>query len=113
MNHMKRIILVACLVLAGTTLVRAEDIKESWEKDCRKCHGPDGKGDTKMGKKVEVKDYTDPAVQAATKDEQMIKAIKEGVKDKEGKERMKAYGETYNEAQIKALVAYVRAFKKS
>ena len=113
MKLMKRALLVACLILAGTTLIRAEDIKESWEKDCRKCHGPDGKGDTKMGKKVEVKDYTDPAVQAAMKDPEMIKAIKEGIKDKAGKERMKAYGETYNDEQIKALVTYVRAFKKA
>ncbi len=110
---MKRTLLVfACAALACCSVVRAEDVKELWEKDCRKCHGPDGKGDTKMGKKVDVKDYTDPAVQAAMKEPGMIKAIKEGIKDKAGKERMKAYGETYNDEQIKALVAYVRAFKK-
>lgn len=109
---MKRAILVTCLILAGATMVRAGDIKESWEKDCRKCHGAEGKGDTKMGKKVEVKDYSDAAVQTAMKEEDMVKAIKEGVKDKEGKDRMKAYGEAYNDAQIKEFIALVRSFKK-
>ena len=110
---MKRILLLgACLLLVGATVVRADDTKDAWEKDCRKCHGAEGKGDTKLGKKLEVKDYSDAAVQAAMKDPEMIKAIKEGIKDKEGKDRMKAYGETYKDDQIKALVAYVRAFKK-
>jgi cytochrome c6 len=109
---MKKTTLLAALMLAAMTLARGADIPESWEKDCRKCHGPDGKGDTKMGKKYEVKDYTDAAVQAAMKDEEMVKAIKEGVKDKEGKERMKAYGATLTDDQVKALVTYVRAFKK-
>jgi cytochrome c6 len=109
---MKKSTLLAVVMLAAVTLARGADISENWEKDCRKCHGPDGKGDTKMGKKYEVKDYTDAAVQAAMKDEDMVKAIKEGIKDKEGKDRMKAYGETLTADQVKALVAYVRAFKK-
>ena len=111
---MKRALLITtCLLLAGLAPARADDIKAAWEKDCQKCHGPDGKGDTKMGKKVEVKDYTDPVVQAAMKDDEMAKAIKEGIKDKDGKVRMKGYGETLTDEQVKALVAYVRTFKKS
>jgi mono/diheme cytochrome c family protein len=41
----------------------------------------------------------------------MTKAIKEGVKDGE-KTKMKAYGETLSDDEIKALVKYVRDFKK-
>ena len=110
---MKRTILVG--ILAGMTAVgmaRAADIKETWDKECKKCHGAEGKGDTKMGKKFEVKDYSSAAVQDKLKDAEMIKAIKEGARDKDGKERMKAYGETLNDEQIKALVAQVRSFKK-
>src|ERR1700686_1331463 len=110
---MKKTILVVAAALAAFCIgARAADVSENWEKDCRKCHGPDGKGDTKMGKKYEVKDYTSADVQAAMKDEDMAKSIKEGIKDKEGKERMKAYGEALSDEQIKGLVAYVRAFKK-
>ena len=90
--------------------VSAADVKENWEKSCAKCHGPDGKGDTKMGKKLEVKDFTDAKVQADMKDDAMLKAIKEGVKDGE-KTRMKAV-EGLSDEEMKALVTFVRAFKK-
>jgi len=90
--------------------VSAADVKENWEKSCAKCHGPDGKGDTKMGKKLEIKDFTDAKYQDSLKDEAMLKAIKEGVKDGE-KTRMKAV-EGLSDEEMKALVAYVRKFKK-
>jgi cytochrome c6 len=89
----------------------AADVKETWDKDCAKCHGADGKGDTKMGKKLEIKDFTDAKYQDSLKDEAMLKAIKEGVKQDE-KTRMKGFGETLNDEEMKALVAYVRKFKK-
>jgi mono/diheme cytochrome c family protein len=104
------VLCVACLFVAVVS-GRAADAKENWEKNCLKCHGPDGKGDTKMGKKLEVKDYTDAKVQAEMKDEEMFKIIKEGKKDGD-KTKMKAYGGEISDAEMKALVAYVRAFKK-
>jgi cytochrome c6 len=108
---MNRIILAAAATLtAAVVSVSAADVKENWEKSCAKCHGPDGKGDTKLGKRVEVKDFTDAKYQASMKDEDMIKAIKDGVKDGE-KIRMKA-AEGLSDEEIKALAAYVRAFKK-
>ena len=88
----------------------AADVKENWEKSCAKCHGPDGKGDTKMGKKLEIKDFTDAKYQDSLKDDAMLKAIKEGVKDGD-KTRMKA-AEGLSDEEMKALVAYVRKFKK-
>ena len=110
-TYMKRtLILVTLLVLAATAATQAADVKENWDKQCAKCHGPDGKGDTKMGKKLEVKDYTDAKVQAAMKDDEMFKVIKEGKKDGD-KTKMKAFAEL-GDADIKALVAHVRSFKK-
>jgi cytochrome c553 len=94
----------------GAVSVRAADAKENWDKNCAKCHGPDGKGDTKMGKKLEIKDFTDAKYQASLKDDAMLKAIKEGVKDGE-KVRMKA-AEGLSDEEMKALVTHVRAFKK-
>ena len=41
----------------------------------------------------------------------MTKAIKEGVKDGE-KTKMKGFGDTLSDDEIKALVKYVRDFKK-
>jgi cytochrome c551/c552 len=64
-----------------------------------------------MGKKVGVKDYSDAKVQAELKDDAAAKAIKEGVKDKEGKVLMKPL-EGASDDDIKALVAFMRGFKK-
>jgi cytochrome c553 len=107
---MKRVILLAAALTALAVTASAADVKENWEKNCAKCHGPDGKGDTKMGKKIEVKDFTDAKYQASMKDEDMLKAMKEGLKDGD-KVRMKAI-EGLSDDEMKALVKYVRDFKK-
>ena len=96
--------------MAGAVSLRAADAKAIWVKDCSKCHGEDGKGKTKMGEKLGVKDYTDAKVQADMKDEKMLKSIKEGVKE-DDKTKMKAFSDLSDD-EVKALVAYVRAFKK-
>ena len=103
-------VLVTAIALSISS-ARAADVKELYEKQCVKCHGADGKGDTKMGKKVGVKDLTDAKVQAEFTDEQAFKTIKEGKKDKEDKVLMKPI-EGATDEEIKALVAHSRAFKK-
>ncbi len=83
----------------------------NWIADCAKCHGDDGKGQTKMGQRLKVRDYTDAKVQSSFKDDEAFDVIKKGLKDSDGKTQMKAY-DALPDDQIKALVAYVRAFKK-
>jgi cytochrome c6 len=107
----KMIPLIVAMLAIPVMTVAAADAKAVYEKECSKCHGPDGKGDTKMGKKMGAKDYTDAKVQAELKDEAAFKAIKEGLKDKEDKTLMKPL-EGASDAEIKSLVAYMRAFKK-
>ena len=107
----KRILLAIALSIIPALSLSAADAKAQYEKDCAKCHGADGKGETKMGKKLGAKDYTDPKVQAELKDEKAFKAIKEGLKDKEDKVLMKP-SEGLSDDEIKALVAYMRTFKK-
>lgn len=109
---MKKAMLITVAACAAMVVsASAADVKENWDKECAKCHGQDGKGDTKMGKKLEIKDFADAKYQDSLKDDAMAKAIKEGVK-KDEKTRMKAYGETLSDAEIKDLVAFVRKFKK-
>jgi len=109
---MKKLIMIGvALLIVGAVSVRAADAKENWEKNCTKCHGPDGKGKTKMGEKLAIKDYTDAKVQEALKDDAMTKAIKDGVKEGE-KTKMKGFGDALSGDEIKALVKYVRDFKK-
>lgn len=96
------------LALAGSAW--AASASENWENLCASCHGPDGKGQTKTGKKLKLRDYTDAAVQAELKDDEMLKAITEGVKV-DGKEKMKAFKEEITAEEIKDLVTFVRKFK--
>ena len=49
---MKRILTLSIAIMAVSALsAGAADAKATYEKDCAKCHGADGKGETKMGKK--------------------------------------------------------------
>src|SRR5258707_4947 len=108
----KKIAMAAAVFgVAAAKTASAADVKDNWAKTCVKCHGEDGKGQTKMGQKVGVKDFTDAKVQEAFKDEEAFKAVKEGLKDKEDKVLMKP-AEGLSDEEIKALIQYVRAFKK-
>ena len=104
-------IVIGLTLLFGATLGYTAPASENWENHCTKCHGDDGKGQTKAGKKLQLKDYTDAKAQAEMKDEEMIKVISDGVNDKAGKEKMKAYKSELTADEIKDLVAYVRKFK--
>jgi cytochrome c6 len=109
---MKKILILATIIgFTAATAALAGDAKETWDKTCAKCHGADGKGQTKMGQKLGVRDYSDAKVQADLKDDAAFKAIKEGLKDKEDKTLMKP-AEGLSDDDIKALVAQVRSFKQ-
>jgi cytochrome c553 len=89
---------------------QAATAAENWDNLCASCHGPDGKAQTKMGKKLKIRDYTSAAVQAELKDEAMIKATADGV-TVEGKERMKGFKAELTADEIKDLVAHIRKLK--
>jgi mono/diheme cytochrome c family protein len=103
---------VAAVLLLGATSAFSAEAKDNWTKNCASCHGPDGAGHTKAGRMAQVKNLTDPAYQATFTDEQAAKQIKEGLKDPTGKEKMKAFGDVFSDSDIKALVDYVRSFRK-
>lgn len=87
------------------------DAAAVYSKNCASCHGKDGSGDTKMGKKAGARDYRDAKVQGSFSDAEALAAIKDGVK-KDGKEKMKSFSAKVSDAEAKELVAYIRAFKK-
>ena len=100
---------VAGLTIALASATAAEP-KAIWEKTCTKCHGADGKGETKIGKILGIKDFTDAQYQGTLKDGTMLKAIKEGIKDGD-KTKMKP-AEGLSDDEMKSMVTFVRAFKK-
>ena len=108
---MKRTLLITGLLLATGVALRAADAKENWTKHCAKCHGEDGKGQTRMGKQAGAKDYTDAKVQEGIKDDDAVKVIKEGLTT-DGKKKMDPYKDKLSDDEIKALVAHIRSFKK-
>ena len=89
----------------------AADGMEVWNKNCASCHGKDAKGQTKMGQKAGVKDYSDAKNQAEVTDDLFLKAIKEGVKEGD-KEVMKSFAEKVNDEDAKAALEYFRTLKK-
>ncbi len=109
-TSMKKILIVTLAVMTATVIsAKAGDVKELWEKNCVKCHGADGKGETKMGKKSGVKDMTDAKYQAELKDDKAFKAIKEGLKD--GDKTLMKPAEGLSDEDIKALIAHVHTYK--
>jgi cytochrome c553 len=116
-DKMKKIFVLAAMFgFAAALNVSAADAKANWDTICAKCHGADGKGGTKIGQMLHILDFTDAKVQAGIKDEDAVKAIKDGIKDADGKTRMKAYvtgaDTPLTDDEVKALVAYVRGLKK-
>ena len=107
----RKIFVFGALIIASAGASVAADAAANWTQHCASCHGKDGSGNTMMGKKLGVKDYHDAKVQAAFSDAEAERAIKEGVKTN-GRETMKPFGVKLSEADIKALVAYIRSFKK-
>ena len=112
MNVRTTIVAATVFLMAGSAVLRAADAKELWEENCTKCHGADGKGKTKMAEKLAMTlDLTDAKAQDK-KDEEVIKVIREGVRDKDtGKKRMKPF-EDLSDADVKLLVGYFRSLKK-
>jgi cytochrome c6 len=101
------IVIIAALALMATA-GRAAEAKDNFAKFCKGCHGLEGKGDTPMGQKFKVRDYSDPAVQGTLKDEEMFKAIMEGNE----KTHMKPMADKMSDDEIKALATYLRSLKK-
>ena len=110
MNTALKLITLGAGLALTNAISFAAPAAENWENNCTKCHGADGKGQTKVGKKLNLKDYSDAKVQAEMKDADMTKAITDGV-FVDGKEKMKAYKEDLTAAEIADLVAYVRKLK--
>ena len=110
--------LLIALTISGSALAAdAPDQKTGrlWKSKCAACHGADGKGDTDQGKKMKVSNMATAAYQKSKTDDQLKKAILEGVKqEKDGvKQEMDPYKGELTPEQVDALVKYIRALPTS
>lgn len=103
---MKIIIKTTLLIVSAVfcaSVAFGADAAANWSQHCASCHGKDGSGATTMGKKLGVKDYTK---EQSFSDADATNVIKNG------KDKMKGFKDKLSDADIKALVAYVRGLKK-
>jgi mono/diheme cytochrome c family protein len=83
---------------------RADTGAEStYKAKCAACHGPDGGGDTAVGKKLGTHDFRSSDVQKSS-DEALTEIMAKG------KNKMPAYEKSLKPDEIKGLVAYIRSF---
>jgi mono/diheme cytochrome c family protein len=100
--------LIALLTLALLTLapaLYAADGAATFKAKCAMCHGPDGAGQTAMGKNLKLRDLRSAEVQKQT-DAELVKWITDG------KGKMPAYKGKLTPVEINAVVAFIRTLKK-
>lgn len=100
---MKKLSLLATIIIASAGVSFGADAAALWTQHCASCHGKDGSGNTTMGKKLAVKDYTK---EQNFSDAEAKKVIADG------KDKMKGFKGKLSDADIDALVKYVRSLKK-
>ena len=100
------------LALCISALAGARTAQENYKEHCIGCHGPDGKSQTRLGRKSGAKDLSDKTNQAKLTDENAFNGIKHGRKNEKGEEKMEAFGDRLSDKEISDLVAYVRTLAK-
>lgn len=84
--------------------VRADTGAENiYKAKCAACHGPDGSGDTVVGKKLGAHDFRSADIQKMS-DADLTEIIAKG------KNKMPAYEKSLKADEIKGLVNYIRSF---
>ena len=92
-----------------TNLTLAAEPKENWSKHCAKCHGNEGIGNTKQGRKLHIKNLTSAGVQSRLTDKRILDSLKDGIQSDDGEEQMPSFKEKLSEAERNDLIPYIRA----
>ncbi len=88
---------------------RGTQAGDLFRKNCARCHGADGAGDTPLGHTYNTPDFTDPEWWRKHSNITSARSLVSVVS--QGKGGMPAFGRKLTRAQIRRLVDYVRRFK--
>ena len=102
------VVLTVALVFGCVPLSLAADGTELFAKQCASCHGPDGKAQTPIARKLGVKDLTQSKLTAAEIEKQIV----DGKRDDHGREKMPSFKSKLSTDEIKSLVAAVKELRK-
>ena len=97
--------LIALLLAAPILADAGPDAAGLYKKNCALCHAADGSGQTPAGKSTHARDLRSDDVQKMT-DKELFTIIADG------KGSMPAYKAKFAEADIDALVVFIRELKK-
>ena len=99
-------------ISTGAQSKRKPSVTEDlYRTNCARCHGADGRGDTPLGHTYNSPDFTDNAWWQKHSDITSTRSLVSIVMN--GKGGMPAFGKKLKNAEIKALVNYVRKFRKA
>jgi mono/diheme cytochrome c family protein len=93
--------MMAVASLASGQAGNADEGKKIFSTKCVTCHGPDGSGNTSVGKSLKAADLRSPDVQKKA-DTDFYTQVDIG------KGKMPGFGRVLNKTQINDVVAYVR-----
>lgn len=82
------------------------DAQTTFGAKCAKCHGKDGRGKTMRGRLAHARDLTSAQWQNDVTDERLFNSVSNG------RGKMPSFKKKLSEAEIDALVAYVRRLRK-
>jgi mono/diheme cytochrome c family protein len=108
-NSAARISRTSLVLVAASFLMAAPAFGQGgasvFKSRCAGCHGPDGKGDTGIGRSMHMRSLASPEVQKES-DKELTTIISDG------KGAMPAYKDKLSGSDIKGLVSYIRELGK-
>jgi cytochrome c6 len=102
---LKASLVVIALALIFSTYVFADGGADTFKAKCAMCHGPNGAGDTVMGKNMKLRDLGSADVQKQS-DEELTTIISKG------KNKMPPFDGKLSKEQISDVAKYIRTLKK-
>lgn len=105
MNHWTRVVILGSIAVFVGATAYAQTGADVYKAKCQMCHAADGSGNTPAGKAMKAVSFNSPQV-VKKSDADLIAIVKNG------RGKMPAFEGKLTDAQIEAVVAYIRTLQK-